>query len=199
MMIDNDLDKIVPVTPAGSQIEENFKRRIASDLDFHNNAHDGIVFTDKDNRVVYANPYFLTMMGIEKVEDILNQPLPTYMWTATTDADTLFHDVRTYGYVREREMNLHNRKQEPVFAVCSSVASVDETGNFIGTEIMLCNITGKRKLQAELIERNRMMERITELTRSTMEMMKDMVQRRADIEEFGFLVDRLETELKRIQ
>lgn len=45
-------------------MEKNFLKRAMADLNFHHNAHDGIVFTDVQNRVVYANPYFLTMMQI---------------------------------------------------------------------------------------------------------------------------------------
>src|SRR5512143_2054639 len=81
-------------------MEKNFLQRAMADLNFHHNAHDGIVFTDADNRVVYANPYFLKMMNIGDPADLLNQPLPDYMWDSPDDPVRLFRDVRDNGFVR---------------------------------------------------------------------------------------------------
>ncbi len=39
-------------------MEKNFLQRAMADLNFHHNAHDGIVYTDANGHVVYANPYF---------------------------------------------------------------------------------------------------------------------------------------------
>src|SRR3954471_20944406 len=122
-------------------MEKNFLQRAVADLNFHHNAHDGIVFTDAQDRVVYANPYFLKMMNIEAPADLLNKPLPTYMWHTPEDEQQLFKDVRENGFVRERELNLYNKDKAPVFVACSSVASKDNDGKFVGTEIMLCNVT----------------------------------------------------------
>src|SRR5262249_17332773 len=83
-------------------IERNFLQRGLADLNFHNNAQDGIVFTDKENRFVYANPYFLTMMGIADPKELLNKPLPAYMWGNKPEQEgALFRDVQSCGFVRE--------------------------------------------------------------------------------------------------
>src|SRR3990172_7097302 len=122
-------------------MEKNFLERAMGDLNFHNNAHDGVVYTDAENHIVYANPYFLEMMGIAEKAEIREQPFPDYMWNDDTEAGRLFADIRGDGFVREREMALYNQEGKPVFAMCSGVASRDEDGNVIGTEIMFCNIT----------------------------------------------------------
>jgi len=146
------------------KLEKNFLERAMGDLNFHNNAHDGVVYTDAENHIVYANPYFLEMMGIAEKAEILEQPFPDYMWNDDTEAGRLFADIRGDGFVREREMALYNQEGKPVFAMCSGVASRDEDGNVIGTEIMFCNITSKRTFQAELVEQHALLDAMLQST-----------------------------------
>ncbi|MGH2581372.1 MAG: diguanylate cyclase domain-containing protein [Anaerolineales bacterium] len=134
------------------------------DLNFHNNAHDGVVYTDSQGRIVYANPYFLSMMEIEDENQILKRQFPEYMWTDAGEAKRLFADIKQDGFVREREMALLNREGQPVFAMCSGVASKDENGNVIGSEIMFCNITSKRKFQAQLLEQIALLDAVLQST-----------------------------------
>jgi PAS domain-containing protein len=177
-------------------MERNFLQRALADLNFHNNAHDGIVFTDVNNRVVYANPYFLTMMNVDNPKDILNKPLPGYMWGGKPEQENdLFRDVRACGFVRERELMLYNRKNEAVFAMCSSVASKDSNGEYVGTEIMLCNITGKRRVEAELRERTRKLERVTQFAQNSLEMLTEMADRGNTGHEMKAILHRLQHEL----
>lgn len=145
-------------------LERNFFERAMSDLNFHNNAHDGVVYTDASNQITYANPYFLTMMGEETNSQLLNKPFPEYMWNNETDVSRLFNDIKANGFVRERELSLYNKHGVPVFAMCSAVASKDDDGNVIGTEIMFCNITGKRKFQAELMEQTALFDALLQST-----------------------------------
>jgi PAS domain-containing protein len=176
-------------------MEKNFLQRAMADLNFHHNAHDGIVFTDEQNRVVYANPYFLKMMDINDPAEVLSQPLPDYMWSNAEDPQRLFEDVRKDGFVRERELALYDSHNQPVFAACSSVASKDDDGNFIGTEIMLCNITTKRKIQVELMERTQSLARANEFCYHCLEQLADMVQRKASHEELLKVLNSMEQEL----
>lgn len=179
-------------------MEKNFLQRAMADLNFHHNAHDGIVFTDAQNRVVYANPYFLKMMNIDNPADLLNQPLPEYMWQSPEDEKQLFKDVRENGFVRERELNLYNRDKAPVFVACSSVASKDNDGNFVGTEIMLCNVTTKRKIQTELAQRTQSLERVTEFCREGLSHLLDVVQRGPGKDELLTLLRNMQKELDQV-
>lgn len=145
-------------------LERNFLERATSDLNFHNNAHDGVVYTNSDNQITYANPYFMSMMGIAGDKEILEKTFPTYMWNSAQEAERLFQDIKKDGFVREREMALYNKEGQAVFAMCSGVASRDDEGNVIGTEIMFCNITSKRKFQAELLEQNALFDAVLQST-----------------------------------
>src|SRR5579859_835272 len=178
-------------------MEKNFLQRAMADLNFHHNAHDGIVFTDAENKVVYANPYFLRMMGIEDPAELLNKPLPSYMWATPDDEKRLFEDVRKDGFVRERELSLYNKVKSPVFVACSSVASKDDQGKYVGTEIMLCNVTTKRRIQAELSDRTQTLERVTEFCRSTLGHLIENVQRGASSEELLVYLKKMQQELDR--
>ncbi len=145
-------------------LEKNFLERAMGDLNFHDNAHDGVVYTDPEGRIIYANPYFLKMMGVKKKGELLNKPFPNYMWNSQREADRLFMDISKDGFVREREMALYNKDKQPVFAMCSGVASKDEDGNSIGAEIMFCNITSKRAFQVELVEQNALLDAMLQST-----------------------------------
>lgn len=145
-------------------LEKNFLERAMGDLNFHNNAHDGVVYTDAQDRIIYANPYFMTMMGVKDKGDILDKGFPNYMWNNEREADRMFRDIKKDGFVREREMALYNREGQPVFAMCSGVASRDDDGNIVGTEIMFCNITSKRTFQAELVEQHALLDAVLEST-----------------------------------
>lgn len=145
-------------------LERNFFERAMADLNFHNNAHDGVVYTNRANQITYANPYFLTMMGVDAKSEILEKEFPAYMWEQQEDAQRLFADIKTNGFVRERELTLYNKAGEAVFAVCSAVNSKDADGNIIGTELMFCNITSKRKFQAELLEQNALFDAVLHST-----------------------------------
>jgi diguanylate cyclase (GGDEF)-like protein/PAS domain S-box-containing protein len=145
-------------------LEKNFLERAMGDLNFHNNAHDGVVYTDASDNIVYANPYFLGMMGVKDKKSILDQPFPDYMWNNSREAKRLFADIKTNGFVREREMALYNREGQPVFAMCSGVVSKDKDGTVLGTEIMFCNITSKRSFQAELVEQHALLDTMLQST-----------------------------------
>lgn len=145
-------------------LETNFLKRAMKDLNFHNNAHDGVVYTDSQDRIVYTNPYFLSMMEIEDKGEILKKQFPEYMWTDSAEAQQLFADIKQDGFVREREVALFNREGQHIFAMCSGVASKDENGNVIGTEIMFCNITSKRKFQAQLLEQIALLDAVLQST-----------------------------------
>ncbi len=179
-------------------MEKNFLQRAMADLNFHHNAHDGIVFTDAQDRVVYANPYFLKMMNVTDPADLLNKPLPEYMWHSREDEKQLFKDVRENGFVRERELNLYNRDKMPVFVACSSVASKDPEGKFVGTEIMLCNVTTKRKIQVELTERTQSLERVTEFCRVSLTHLVEVVQRGGSKNELLNTLQHMQKELDQV-
>jgi len=176
-------------------MEKNFLKRAMADLNFHHNAHDGIVYTDAQNRVVYANPYFLKMMNIADPAELLNKPLPEYMWHDPSDADHLFGDVQAFGFVRERDLSLYNQDKAPIFVACSSVASRDEDGQFVGTEIMLCNVTSKRKVQAELANRTQTLTRVTALSRESLGYLEEIVKRGATPSEILGIIVQVQQQL----
>lgn len=145
-------------------MEKNFLERAMEDLNFHNNAHDGVVYTDAVDNIIYANPYFLGMMGVKDKAEILDKPFPDYMWNNAREAKRLFQDIKSNGFVREREMALYNREGQPVFAMCSGVVSKEKDGSILGTEIMFCNITSKRSFQAELVEQHALLDTMLQST-----------------------------------
>lgn len=180
------------------QMEKNFLEKALADFNFHQNAHDGILFTDTENRVVYANPYFLEMMQIDDPQEIMNKPLPDSLWTRPEESTKLINDIQENGFVREREVHLLNKNGEPVFAMCSSVLSKDDKGQAVGTEMMFCNVTSKRKIQVELMDRQRDLERVTQFCRETLDTLLDSVKRGAETKELTGMLTRMQNELAKV-
>ena len=179
-------------------MEKNFLKRAMADLNFHHNAHDGIVYTDAQHRVVYANPYFLKMMNIDDPAEVLNKPLPDYMWRDPKDAAQLFSDVQQYGFVRERDLSLYNQNKAPIFVACSSVASRDDDGQFVGTEIMLCNVTSKRRIETELSDRTQTLTRVVTLSTEAIEYLETIVKRGAAQSEILTTIESIKTRLEQV-
>ncbi len=100
--------------------------------------------------------------------------------------------------MRERELNLYNRDKMPVFVACSSVASKDTEGKFVGTEIMLCNVTTKRKIQVELTERTQSLERVTEFCRVSLTHLVEVVQRGGGKNELLNTLQHMQKELDQV-
>jgi PAS domain-containing protein len=186
---------VIQAAFVSATMEKNFLQRAVADLNFHHNAHDGIVYTDAQHRVVYANPYFLKMMNIGDPADLLNKPLPDYMWSDPGDATQLFEDVQSNGFVRERDLSLYNQDKSPIFVACSSVASRDADGQFIGTEIMLCNVTSKRKIQSELAQRTQTLTRVAALSHESLTHLEEIVKHGADSVEILTLIGEIQQRL----
>lgn len=143
--------------------ELNFLQRATAKLNFLNNAHDGIIFTDDQGIVLYANPYFAHMMQVDP-ETLLDNPLPDFMWPSHEEYQHLFENIRNDGFVREREMRLSRRDGVPVFAICSAVANFDDEGRYSGAELMFCNVTNKRQAEVRLLEQQQLLTSILSST-----------------------------------
>lgn len=176
-------------------MERNFLRRATAELNFHNNAHDGIIYTDESDKVIYANPYFMQMMKVSDADDVIGKPIPQYMWLAEEDFRQLRRDVEEFGFVRERALNLYNRDKEPIFVACSSVASKSDDGKFIGMEIMLCNVTTKQKLQQQLTDQSGKLETTMQTLRDQVAELKQLVEIKADQTSLETVIAKLETTL----
>ena len=138
--------------------EKKFLHHSLTELNFHNNAHDGIIYTNSQGEVIYANPYFLEMMGLDQLDEILNRPMPAYMWHNPADEAELVRELHETSFIREREISLYDQHGHPIFVVCSAVANRDEAGNYLGAKIMLGNLTNKRLVQAEMQQQRDLLE-----------------------------------------
>ncbi|MCB0155528.1 MAG: PAS domain-containing protein, partial [Anaerolineae bacterium] len=98
-------------------LENSFLRRATADLSFHQNAHDGIIYLNARHEIIYANPYFLEMLGLDSPEQILNKPFPSFMWGNPGDEAALVQNIKSDGFVREQELALYDQHGQPIFAV----------------------------------------------------------------------------------
>jgi signal transduction histidine kinase len=141
-------------------LEKNLLQHAVSDLDDQDNAPDAILSLDAEGRVVYANSYFLEMMGIPSLLEMINLPLPAAMWADQVEADRFFQDVQTSGAVRERELSLFDHSRQPIRVTCSGITTKTADGQFAGIELVLHEMSKAHIFQRELLQRNALLEAI---------------------------------------
>jgi signal transduction histidine kinase len=141
-------------------LEKNLLQHAVSELNDHHNAPEAIIYLDAEGRVVYANSYFLEMMGISSLMEIINVPLPADVWADRVEAARLFQDVQASGVVRERAISLFDRSGQPIRLTCSGIATKTADGQFAGIELTLCEASGEHTFQGELLQRNALLEAI---------------------------------------
>ena len=132
-------------TAAHSQTdsEKNRLQPAADTLNFYENAHQGILFTNIHNDIIYANPHFLKMMSSSDAAELLDSLPPEII--------ALFRDIRENGAVRERELHLVNKNGAGVSVICSGVSCHDDAGNFQGTQIIFSENPDSDSLRHDII------------------------------------------------
>ena len=133
-------------------VEKHFLEESTRHLNFLHNTHDGVFFTNSKDELVFINPYLLQMLEYEDPEALVGKPVPDEIWDDPSDKEQLLEDLRTQGFVRERVLTMRNAQDEPVFVSCSAVSVLDPSNEYVGAEVMLCNITSKQLLQRQRVQ-----------------------------------------------
>ena len=139
-------------------------------LNFLHNTHDGVFFTNAAGVLTFVNPYLLRTLGYENANELLGRPVPDENWDNPNDKAQLLRDLQHQGFVRERMLTLRHVAGDPVYVSCSAVSVLNPEGSYVGAEVMLCNVTGKRKLETRRLDEIESLRRqacaINELLRS---------------------------------
>lgn len=139
-----ELDKVL--------VEKHFLEESTRHLNFLHNTHDGVFFTNASGVLTFVNPYLLRTLGYENANELLGRPVPDEIWDNPADKAQLLQDLQQQGFVRERMLTLRHVTGDPVYVSCSAVSVLNPEGNYVGAEVMLCNVTGKRKLETRRLD-----------------------------------------------
>lgn len=114
----------------------------------------GVFLTNAAQEVILANPSFLRMLGYERADEVLGRPLPARHWANPASEQAIEAERRTHGVVRARVVELRDRDNAPVFVSFSAVPTLNEAGEILGAQHILCDLTEQKRLEGDLYRQN---------------------------------------------
>jgi hypothetical protein len=112
----------------------------------------GLLFTDSRGRIVFADSNFLEMTRREKHSSLVGEPLHRVLLVEQPEAGTLIQEIARSGYVHEHRMDIQDTDGGIIQVACTGVATYDDQGSFIGTDLTLRHITGQPGEEAHFVD-----------------------------------------------
>jgi PAS domain S-box-containing protein len=148
------------VTHQLSAAQKGNRQALNIDLNFYNQIHDGVLRLDESGNVKFANPAFLTMLGMTSSDDLLDKPLPENIWRDPSVSVFLLDELKQHGLVREIDLTFYNSDAIAVYTNCSGIAHYDDSGRYSGAMLLLSNITDRRQIQREFTKQHALLEAV---------------------------------------
>lgn len=94
-----------------------------------------LLFTDARGRVVFVDTHFLELMNYTEATSLVGEPLHKVVSVDAPAIMSMMQDAARQGYVHERPLTLHNTSEGTLQVLCSSVATYNTDGEFIGVDM----------------------------------------------------------------
>jgi hypothetical protein len=94
-----------------------------------------LLFTDARGRIVFVDNNFLEMLNYPSATSLVGTPLHKVAGIDASSLSSLMQDVARTGYVHERSLSLNGPGGESINVLCSSVATYNPEGEFIGVDM----------------------------------------------------------------
>ena len=124
--------------------EERFRRIVAT-------ANEGIVSLGADWRIVYANEHFAKMLDYE-LEELPGKPFEDLIWKEDVDNFATQKEERSHGVHKNFERTFKTKNGNPLKALVSATAILNDDNQFIGSFGMITDITTLKNTEAKLQE-----------------------------------------------
>jgi len=135
-------------------------------------AGSGTVIADLDGGIVYANPAFARMVGVDDCAELIEQNALQF-FADREAAEALVQDVMQSGKPVLREMSMRGSGEE-IFAQVSATCNRNENGNVLGIVFSFADVTEHRRLRGEL--ERRFAEQATEYEHSTENLRRELAE-----------------------
>ena len=116
---------------------------------------DGITTTDLHGNVMFTSPRVKNILGYEQNE-IIGKKIHFLYSNGIEDAKTIMKELTEKGELRNHEMKLIRKDGELIDINLSASLLMDERGEVIGTIGIYRDITEKKKLEAQLLQAQKM-------------------------------------------
>ncbi len=109
----------------------------------------GILITDLDDKIVFANPYVADLTGF-KLEEILGEDARAFY--SDTDACSEIYDALVSGDVWRGEVSKKKKNGDLYWALCTVTPIKNKEGKIINYLYVQFDITKRKKMEEELIK-----------------------------------------------
>ena len=135
------------------RMENELKESEEKYRNIFNSSQDGIYFSDKNNVFKLINQAGAEILGHKSPEELIDRPVIDY-WLESKDRDILIAELRSRKRVTAHLIRARRATGEEIYVETTSRYIEDKSGNFIGIEGILRDVT-VRKLAENELKRNK--------------------------------------------
>jgi two-component system NtrC family sensor kinase len=144
----NDITERKQAEEALRQSEEKYRQLV-------DNLSEGIWVIDKDSCTTFVNPSMTKMLGY-KNDEMLGKPLFSFIDERGVKLATQFLARRKEGIKEEHDFEFMRKDGGRVYFSLETSPITDKDGNYIGAIVGVQDITGRIKMQEQLIMQDRL-------------------------------------------
>lgn len=119
-------------------------------------SQDVIFIRSANGKFIDINPAGLELFGYSSLEEIKQIDIPKDLYMTPKDHPKYQHILQEKGYIEQYELQLKKKDGESIIAIENSTAIYDNNKNCVASRGILRDITDKKKLEAQLLQAQKM-------------------------------------------
>ena len=148
LQIDLDVTARKQAEAETQKSEQRYRRLVDEDLT-------GNVIIRPDGGVITCNWAFAQMFGFETIEEAQRANVLSLL-RSRAEAAELLETVRAQQMIERQDLEMRGKDGEPVYVVARMIGRFTETGEFKELQVYLFNDTKRKRLEQQLIQRQKM-------------------------------------------
>ncbi|NOZ25888.1 MAG: PAS domain S-box protein [Nitrospirae bacterium] len=108
-----------------------------------------------DGELLDCNPAFLRIMGFKSVEEARKHNLTT-MFSSPEAGEDLINLLRKEKRVLDHEIEIRRADGKPIEVIENVIGKFDDSGNLVGIQGYLFDVTGRKRLERQLLQAQKM-------------------------------------------
>jgi PAS domain S-box-containing protein len=129
--------------------ERKYRRIFEASMDL-------IFVADSGGNLIDINQAGIAMLGYNSQQDLLRSVNLEDLFEEPEDIQSLFEEIALHGFVKDRECFLKRRDGGNIEVLISTTARTDETGQIVGYEGIIKDITQRRNIERQLLQADKL-------------------------------------------